>query len=1260
MNRIQTFLLLILIPFVQELNAQHKPFLENLYDYIENTEMIGLNQEEGHVPMLPYDNIEKALVNAPEQSTGYLSLDGKWKFLYAVNPDGIQPDFYKQGFNEKGMKEITVPGNWQMQGYGEKIFRNIAQPFKANPPFIPRDFNPVGSYKKTITVPQNFKDKQLFLHFEGVSSAFFVWVNGQEVGYNQGANEPAEFDVTKLVKPGKNTISVMVFQYSDGTYNEDQDFWRLAGIFRSVYLMATPKVHIRDYYVTTDLDEKYEDATLKVEAEIKNFSATAVKDYQVRVTLFDGQNKPVLTDLTSAGISLEAGERTTIRFNRQVKSPLKWSDEKPNLYHIGFELIDPYGKTTEVLADRIGFKEVEIKHQVLYVNGVPVKLNGVNSHMQHPDLGHAMDVETIRKDFHLMKQFNINCVRTCHYPPVKEYLKLADELGIYIVDEAGVEAHATEFISNMKEFTKSYVERAEKMVLRDRNHPCVIFWSAGNESGSGFNICEVISAGKRLDPSKPGWMYGGNDLDHPGKNPIKCEDIIGPRYGTPYELKVYFGQSPEEIDPRPSFMDEYLAATGNSLGGMDEYWEVIYEYPRCIGGAIWDWVSPGLREKYINTPDASGNNISAALMGKTELLPGKAGKAVQLTGTDTWVELYRDPKLDVAGKALTVSFWVKPREWNGNGTFLSKGFYQFGVEQTSEKELEFYVGDKKKTSVKTALPENWQGIWHLVTGIYNGNQLQLYIDGEKKAETACTISIENKPFAVNIGRNPEIEAQENPNHYSNAQFDQVAIFDKVIKVEDLLNPTEATKKTSLCWLDFDEQKANQEFFSMGVGGRTYGMIWPDRTVQPELWQVKKSAQPISVKMIDEQKGEVEVWNRMHFTNTSEVEGIWQLQCEGSVVKEGSFDTNVTALSKASFTVPYVPFDQQEDKEYFLLLSFRQKKDMPWASNGFEIAWDQLPLKVKNLSFNEMTANGKVPEVVENEKSIQVKGSGFAYSFSKETGSLISVKYGDAELLKQGMNLNVCRAPLANDLDQWTNGASGLTRQAGWGLGQANAWAAYGLDHLTTKADQIHWTVNSNQIKLTIESHSWAIDLGTSFENRFEYTISATGKMTLNHTVTPQGKMPEWLPRIGVQLVLNQSFDQVKWYGRGPFETYPDRKTGAKIGEYEGSVADQYNPYLIPQENGNKTDVRWTSLMNAQGVGVRISSSELFNFSAQNTESENLSRALYPFQLKPFDGVTLNLDYALSGVGCTAISTLNKYRVMPSEYQFKLVFEPIGK
>jgi len=1249
---------LLLLPFAAP--AQQKPFLNDIYSYIENPQMIELNQQPGHVPLLPYPSLEKALVNIQAESSGFLSLNGKWKFLYTVNPDGINKAFFRNDFNVKTMQEIEVPGNWQMQGYGEKIFRNINHAFKIDPPHIPRDYNPVGSYRKSFTIPANWKEKEVFLHFEGAGSAFFVWVNGQEVGYNQGNNEPAEFNVTRYLKSGTNSVSVMVFMYSDGTYIEDQDTWRMAGIHRSVYLMATPKVHIRDYYVTTNLDEKYENATLQVQAEIQNYGSLAAAGYQLKVSLFDENNQPIISNLLSDKLSLSQGEKVTVNLSAPVKSPKKWSDEKPNLYHIGFELLDASGKTIEATADRIGFKKVEIKHQVLYVNGVAVKLNGVNSHMQHPDLGHTMDVETIRKDLFLMKQFNINCVRTSHYPPVKEYLQMADEYGIYIIDETGDEAHASEYISDDTLWTKSYIERVEKMVLRDRSHPCIIFWSAGNETGHGRIICEVINAGKKLDPSRPGWMYGGNEIDKPGfGNPNICENIIGPRYGTPYDLKVYFAQSGEAVDPRPSFMDEYLAATGNSLGGLDEYWDLIYRYPRLIGGALWDWVSPGLREKYISTPDASGKNNTGSLMGTTNLVPGKTGKAVQLSGTDSWVELYRDPSLDITGNSLTLSLWVKPAKWNGNGTFISKGFNQFGLEQINETQLEFYVGNRERKSVKANLPPTWTDNWHQLTAIYNGSKLQLFIDGKMAGENDCTLSIENKPFQVNVGRNPETEGQEWSGHLSNATFDQVAIFNKVVSPSELTDASEELKKSAQVWLDFDEQKVNGEYFSMGIGGRTYGMIWPDRKPEPELWQVKKSAQPVSVSMLDEEKGEIEIWNRFHFNNVNELDAVWQIQCEGAIVQQGTLNASVAAQQKAGFTVPFQPLKKEAGKEYFLLVSFRQKADKPWVKKGFEVAWDQFPLTVLPKFSNVKPVVTILPSVAETDSVLIVSGQKYSYTFSKKAGTLVSIKYSGQEMLKRGIELNVWRAPLANDLDSWTNGQSGLNgRVAGMGIGAANAWFALGLDHLTTSPDDIKWTQKGNEIVVVINSHSVAGSVETTFDNRFVYIISGNGKMSLDHTVTPNGKMPEWLPRVGIQLVLNDSLQNLSWFGRGPFETYPDRKTGAKIGLYNSDVDSQYVPYLIPEENSNKTDVRFAQLQSKAGTGIKVSSEVPFNFSALNLDSDNLSRALYPYQLKPFKGITLNLDYALSGVGCTAISVLNKYWVAPTEYRFKLTFEQV--
>ncbi|HZY25168.1 MAG TPA: glycoside hydrolase family 2 TIM barrel-domain containing protein, partial [Bacteroidales bacterium] len=529
-------------------NAQQKPFLSDIYSYLENTSVFELNQEEGHVPIVPYISVDEALKNDRQKAASFLSLNGTWKFHFSDIPEGTPSDFFETNFNDKKWDTIHVPSNWEMQGFGDPLFRNIATPFKTNPPFVPREYNPTGSYRKTFDIPRDWKGKEVFLRMEKTASASFVWINGEEVGYNEGAQEPAEYNITKYLKSGINTIAVNVYKYSDGYYLEDQDYWRLAGIFDDVWLYAAPPAHIWDWYATTDFDKTFTDSKLDLEADVRNYSRSNLSDYRLRATLYDSGKKIVKT-IVSEKFSITPSGKQKIRFSEEIKSPAKWSAEYPNLYTLIFELVNPKGKTTEAINGRIGFKKTEIINQIFYLNGVAVKLNGINSHMQHPTLGHTMNEETIRKDMSILKQFNINCVRTSHYPPVNKYLELADEYGIYIVDETGDEAHAAEYLSDRKEWEGMYRERARRMVLRDRNHPSVLFWSAGNESGEGENICSVIEEGKKYDKTRY-WMYGGNAFSH------KCEEIIGPRYPQIYNLIANVLLVPDSIDPRPSFLDE--------------------------------------------------------------------------------------------------------------------------------------------------------------------------------------------------------------------------------------------------------------------------------------------------------------------------------------------------------------------------------------------------------------------------------------------------------------------------------------------------------------------------------------------------------------------------------------------------------------------------------------------------------------------------------------------------------------------------------
>ena len=1214
----------------------------------ENPEVFQVNQVLPHANLMPFNSVKEAVSLAKKSSPNFMSLNGLWEFNFSENLDKAPEDFYKSNFDRKKWNKIKVPSNWEMEGFGYPMFRNIGQPYNLKPPFVPKDFNPVGSYYRTFKLPNNWKDKQHFLHFEGVQSASYVWINGVKVGYNQGAFEPAEYDITPYLKNGTNSIAVKVLHYSDGSYLEDQDTWRLAGIFRDVYIMATPKTHIRDFYVTTDLDGNYKDATLNITADVINFKKENVKNFRINASLFDENNKKIVSEQLKAG-----SENFTGSF--AVKNPKKWSAEHPNLYTLTLELVDENGKILEVFSHRTGFRKVEVKNKAIYVNGMPVKFNAINSHMMHPKTGHAMDVATMRKDLTLMKQFNINCVRTSHYPANVEYLDLADELGMYIIDETGDEAHSNEQLSTLPEWKAQYLDRMQKMVYRDRNHASIVIWSAGNESGYGDNICSIISEGKKIDPSRPAWMYGGNEDEDPKTNPIKCEDIVGPRYVTPFMLEKRFAL---EDDPRPSFMDEYLSVAGNALGGLDEYWELIYKYPRLTGGAIWDWVSPGIDARWRTTPDASANKIVAALMNKALLENGKFGKALYLSGHDDWLEVYRDTALDISNDKLTLSFWVKPEVYNGDAYFITKGNYQYGIVQSSDTKMQFYIHAGSKVILEANLPKDWIGNWHQVSGIYDGQNLVLYIDGDKVGSKKCTGNIINGPYPVNVGKSAEI-VDSHLGGLTHTTVDNIRIFNKVIAVEDLKNNNEELKKVAALWLDFESIEDKSQYYSIGLPGRTYGLVWPDRSIQPELWQLKKSPQPVEIKVVNLEAGEVELFNRFQFSNLNEFNSNWSLSADGKKIESGSFKINVDPLEKKNFVVPFQTKDFKEGTHYVLEVNFSLLEDTSWAKKGHELAWEQFEFpfvqkKAEVIAVDSVTVD-------EDSENIVFKGIDFKYTFNRKSGLLSSLIFKGKEYLKQGPKFNIWRAPLANELDAWNTFQTSIGQvKEGMAKNMANGWYSIGLNHLEHEVSSIEIIINKNSVGLKVVSLATSNNAATGFLNEFNYTITNDGEITIKTKSSPAGEFTNWIPKIGLQLQLPDSFQNINWYGRGPYETYPDRKTGAKFGSYETTVKDDYEPYIIPQDYGNKTDVYWTSISDPNGFGLLIKGDQMFNTSAQMYDTDNMTRAYYRPQLKEVDYVTLNLDHKVSGVGCTAISILNKYRVLPQEYKFTFYIKPFKK
>ena len=1249
----KSFFLFFFLTVYATVNAQDEPYLKNIYHYLENTQIFELNQEEGHVPLVPYNSVPEALNNDRGKSPWYISLNGTWKFHYSDTPEGTPDEFYKENFNDQKWDTIHVPSNWEMQGYSDPLFRNIATPFKPDPPFVPREYNPTGSYRKSFNVPDTWKDKEVFIRLEKTASASFIWVNGKQVGYNEGAQEPAEYNITKYIKPGRNTVAVNVYKYSDGYYLEDQDYWRLAGIFDDVWLFAAPEMHIFDWVATTDLDKTYINARLDLSLDVKNYSDKPKNDYLLRATLLDPQ-KNIVKTISSGKFSILTKGRQTVKLTDDIINPAKWSAEYPNLYYLTFELINPSGKTEEVISGRIGFKETEIRNQVFYLNGVPVKLNGINSHMQHPTLGHTMNEETMIKDFNLFKQYNINCVRTSHYPPVNRYLELADEYGIYIIDETGDESHATQFLSEKKEWEEMYRERARKMVLRDRNHPCILFWSAGNESGEGENICKVIEEGRKYDNTRY-WMYGGNAFAHP------CEEIIGPRYPQLFELLTNVMLVPENIDPRPSFMDEYQAVTGNGGGGLDDYWDLIYSHPRSMGGAIWDFVSTGLTEKVRAIKDVSGNNVQVNLMGRAKLAPGVSGKGVDLNGHDQWVEVYRDEALEITGDQLTLSLWVYPRALSiSAGTYITKGNYQFGLHQIGKDSLEFYVTTDQKHVVRIELPKNWEFKWHKVEAIYNGSVISIFLDGKESIRKPVSGDILNTPFPLNIGRNAEIHGQETMVYICDAIIDEVGIFTKAVPPDLLKSPSNDLKKQAALWLDFEEIIEGDEFYSYGIGARTYGSIWADRRPEPEMLQIKKSAQPLKATLVSAEKGEVEITNRYLFTNLSELNTIWMLQADNEIIQKGEMSVSLKPQEKKIVAVPFQKPEIRAGVEYRILISFRQKQKKPWADAGYEIAWDQLELpwyQPAQIMKKQSPASLKVNE----EKSeLIVTGKDFVYAFDKSTGTLSSLKFQGKELIREGAKMNAWRAPLANETDEWTWRAANIKHKVdGYGKNAATEWYSSGLDRLKFYLEKFSWeTQNDGKILIDVKNVLVLGNQKGAFHNHFRYTIDGSGGMTIEHTIIPNGDMPSWLPRIGTAWILNKTLENVQWYGRGPEENYPDRKSGYKTGIYKSTVNEMYVPYLIPQDYGLRTENRWVKMTDASGTGLEFKGNSLFNFSAQPYSAENLTKALYTYQLHPFDGITFNFDYATSGLGCTARSVFAQYQVMPQRYDFIMSIKPV--
>jgi beta-galactosidase/beta-glucuronidase len=1004
----------------------------------ENPQILSIRRLPPRATLIPHADRASAMSDALRSSVRYASLNGTWDFAYAQTVMDL-PQGYESGSTQIAWDSMPVPSCWQLHGYGKPNYTNVIYPFPIDPPRVPQE-NPVGIYKRTFTISEDWQDRQIHLVFDGVCSAFYVYLNGVQIGFSKGSHLPAEFNITTTLKKGENILIVQVFQWSDASYIEDQDMWRLNGIFRDVYLLALPTPYVRDVVVVTRLDSAYRDAILDLTAIIANGSSQASPAHILDVELLDGE-KTICQQSFPKLTPPAAGHEQQHQLSIAVKSPRLWSPEDPYLYTLLFTLKSASQVETEVHRVMVGFRSVERQGELVLVNGVPIKILGVNRHDTHPDLGYAVSVESMVKDITLMKQHNINTVRTSHYPNDPRWLDLCDQYGLFVIDETDIETHGMwtsadyDAISKDPEWQSAYLDRAMRMVHRDKNHPSVIIWSLGNESGYGANQDAMADWIRKFDPSRLIHYEGA------GESPVM--DIVSVMYPTIERLEKA-GQRSD--DPRPFFMCEYAHAMGNGPGNLKEYWQTIRKYPRLLGGCVWEWVDHSLRQK---TADG--------------------------------------------------------KEWF----------------------------------------------------TYGG--------------------------------------------------------------------------------DFDDYPNDGNFCVDGLN-------FPDRIPHTGLIELKKAYEPVDIVAEDLLNGRIRITNRYFFISIAQLEGRWQLCEDATVLAQGRLpELDLAPGQTQSFQLPYKLPAARPGSEYWLNLSFTLANQTPWAPAGFELAHLQLsvPLSIPAPGVNHR----KIPalQLNENDRFFQIDGQDFKLTFDRFYGSIGEWQWHATQLLEKGPAYNIWRAPIDNDV--YT----------------ARGWREHGFDRLKPRVDRVELSArHENMLEISVDSILATYKFPPLFYFRTRYQFFGSGDILIHTHMRPAPNLPS-LPRLGFELWMPAGFERISWYGRGPHEAYDDRKESATVGLYSGTVSEQYIPYIRPQENGNKTDVRWAAVTNLQGTGLMVIGQPLVNISAHHFTPMDFTTARHAHELTSRPETIVHIDHRQHGLGSNSCGPvpLPQYTFDAIETQFTIRLRPLS-
>ncbi|WP_225333556.1 glycoside hydrolase family 2 TIM barrel-domain containing protein [Halomicrobium urmianum] len=1031
-------------------------------------ETIGRNRLEPHTDVLPYPDRQGAVASDRAASPWITSLNGQWRFDLVPTPSDAPEGFADPAFDIGDWDDIEVPLNWQAAGYGDPHYTNVVYPFPVDPPNVPTE-NPTASYRRTFHVDEDWTDRQVRLHFEGVDSAFHLWVNGERVGYSEGARLPSEFDVSEHVEPGENTVAVRVYKWSNGSYLEDQDMWWLSGIFRDTYAYAVPETHVADVDVRTDLDDEYADGHLRADVDLANAgdaAETATLDAELR----DPDGATVAEFEATAGV--DVGETTTVTLETDVEAPDLWTAETPDCYDLVVSLRDEGGEVTETVAETVGFREVAIEDGQFLVNGEAVTIRGVNRHDFHPDRGRNVPVETMREDVELMKRHNVNAVRTAHYPNDSRFYDLCDEYGLYVVDETDLECHGMELapdtphLSDAPEWEATYVDRMVRMLERDKNHPSVVIWSLGNESDFGSNHVAMAEETRERDPTRP--------IHYEPDEEQEVSDVVGPMYPPWDQLEAWAAEDEYE---HPVILCEYAHAMGNGPGNLAEYWDLFYEHDRLQGGFVWDWLDQGLR-------------------------------------------------------------------------------------QTTDDGEEWFA--------------------------YGG--------------------------------------------------------------------------------DFGDEPNDANF-------NINGLVLPDRTPSPGLVEYRKVIEPVALSAGDPGRAEVAVENRYDFRSLDHLRADWRVEADGRVVESGTLDLPAVAPGESAVVeAPVDPDELDGDAEYVLTVETSLAGETRWAPAGHTVATGQFELPTGGEPAVPSAESAPL-SCEATEEGIVVSNAHFELVFDDTYGVVDSFTYRGRDLLTDGPEIGLWRAPTDNDrglplsrtfLSAMTEAALGDGRVDPMDVrtvGFSQLWREHELDDLRFRADAVDYDVSGEErVEITVEGRLAPPIFDHGFRAEQVYTVRDTGAVAVETRIEPEGDLSVLpsLPRVGLDLTLPDDFDRVTWYGRGPGESYVDSKQSSLVGRYERDVSDLHTPYVRPQANGNRTDVRWVAFTDQRGVGLYVTGDSLLDVTAHRYATDDLEAADHVHEVPRRDEVSVSLDYTHCGLGTGSCGppTLEQYRVDPEEaHEFEVELRP---